>query len=156
MNPIIGIVASVLFGGSAYALYRSQNEKSQSGGEHVLTIPCYGKGGDEDVLSYYKSGGIAGMIYRIDINSNKTYKLFDKDELMKTGVLTEQQYGALHYLLGNHNKFDQEYCHATGNDIIYHKLRVYDKEINLGTFDKKCLPGDLYNSVRIIDNIIDN
>ena len=72
-----GLIIQILLILCVYYLYRTFSQPDITQGSDVI-------------LSAFKKGGIMGMIYRLEIYGNNSYKLFDHDKMIKFGILDDE------------------------------------------------------------------
>lgn len=105
------------------------------------------------MMTVYKSGGIMGMVYRMEIDNDKSYRLFDHDKLKKEGKLDATTMNSAIYLVDKFPQLNNSYCEFDGFDGIFHTLNIGNRNVSLGTLSNstdKCLPDDIYHNY---DNI---
>jgi len=106
------------------------------------------------ILTYYKSGGIMGIIFRLELYQNGTYKLYSHNILKKHHKINTTQFPQIIKLIDSINTLQDRYCDQYGYDLLIRILEINNKRIDLGSFDKNCIPANLYDSVKILENII--
>lgn len=89
---------------------------------------------------------------KLIIYSDGTYDSLLNEDSNKTGLLTQQQFESLKYLIDNRDKFKESYCEST-DDINYH-INIFDKEINLGNFDESCMDTELHQHINTIVEVL--
>jgi len=102
------------------------------------------------ILTAYKSGGFAGMVYRLEVYDNGSYNVFDHDQIHATGQLDPASYRAVNYLIDRVPELDNEYCIPEGYDMIYRSLHVGEKTVSLG----ECVPEDIEENFEKLDQLM--
>lgn len=109
------------------------------------------------ILIIYKSGGIMGMIYHMEIYSDRTYRLFDHDKVKRQGKLDSDIFKSAIYLVKKFPELKDKYCETDGNDMIYHGMKVGNRSVSLGTLNssfEKCLPDDIMDNYDKLDKLM--
>jgi len=91
------------------------------------------------ILTAFKTGGIMGMIYKVEIYDDKTYIFYDKDQVQAIGHVDAETDNSVNYILKKFPKLKNDYCVPEGYDIIYLSLQSNDKTVHLGS----CVPQDI-------------
>lgn len=132
---------------SIYLLYNFNNKRI----ENIFNV-----NNDGLVLILFKSGGIAGMIYRLEIYANKTYKLYDHDKLKESGIIDDVMSENVKQLIKIFPELNDKYCEFKGFDGINHSLQIGDKIIDLGVLNafEKCLPANVNTSIKELDKLM--
>jgi hypothetical protein len=109
------------------------------------------------ILTYYRSGGFGGLVRRIEIFSNRTYIVYDRDQIIKSGKLDDRSFMAADELSGMSSVFLDSYSKKIqGSDILYHSLKIGEKDIDLGMVgsNSDLIPKVLKNNVDIISKLV--
>jgi hypothetical protein len=108
------------------------------------------------VLVLFKSGGIAGMMYRLEVYHDRTYNLYDHDKLKESGIIDDRMSENVKQLIKIFPELNDKYCEFKGFDGIDRKLRIGDKVIDLGVLNafEKCLPINVDQNIRELDKLI--
>jgi len=86
----------------------------------------------DPIITYYKSGGIAGYVIRLEIYNNHTYKLFDHDKLVKTENVDTKTGVAISEILKNYSVLEQiPKTNIDGTDYLYHIIKVDGQSFSL-------------------------
>ena len=108
------------------------------------------------ILTAYKSGGFVGMVYRVEIYNDKTYRFFDHDKVKESGTIDNKTNESVNYLIQKFPQLNEKYCETEGYDLIHYSLQIGDKQISLGSFDtqENCLPQDIEDNFNQIDKLM--
>jgi hypothetical protein len=84
------------------------------------------------IITYYKSGGLAGYVIRLEIYGNHTYKLFDHDKLVKTDEVDVSTDEAIMEILKSYptlNNIPRDT--RNGNDFLYNSINIGGQHFSL-------------------------
>ena len=125
-----------------YSLYDNMSENNIKSNDLILTAT--------------KTGSIAGLLYKLEIYKNGTYKLYNHGELQKTGTIDGKTNNSIKYLINKFPELEDEYCKFDGTDGLYYGLKIGNQEISLGVPDRseKCLPDDINDNFRQLDKLM--
>ena len=125
------------------------------------------KNNENLMITIWKSGGIMGMIYRMEIYNDGTYTLFDDGKVKRQGKLNSEEMKSAVYLVKKFPELKASYCDEEGNDMLYHGMKVGNKEVSLGTLgplikeilqekviSEKCLPDGIMDSYLQLDKLM--
>lgn len=106
------------------------------------------------VIKFFKIGGDENLDFKLEVYSDQTYELFDKNELKRTGKFDSVRFEKILFILENVKKLKSNYCTLKGFNKIYHRIETDKKNINLGSFEIKCIPNDIYHSIKILEKMV--
>ena len=147
---IIGIIIVIILV-VIYFLYTKSNKSKKSKVEALTNDGTFNINNKrQPILTVFKTGGIMGMIYRVEIYDDKSYILFDKNQVQAIGQIDAETDNSVNYILKKFPKLKNDYCVPEGYDIIYISLQVKNKTVNLG----HCVPQDIAEHFEKLDKLM--
>lgn len=108
----------------------------------------------DPIVTYRQSGGIMGMIKKVEIYSDNSYKIFERDDMIGSGDLNQSQIKITNELVKNKNSFETDYSEENSGccDRFYYSIKIMGKEIKLGVLPNK-VPKLIKDGVAIYSKI---
>ena len=93
----------------------------------------------DPIVTYRESGGIMGMVKKVEIYSDNSYKIFERDDMIGSGNLNQSQIKITNELVKNKNSFETDYSEKNSGccDRFYYSIQILDTEIELGVLSDK-------------------
>lgn len=109
-----------------------------------------------DILQYYKTGGIMGMMYHIDFYNNGTYSVFDHDKIIFEDNLNEREKHAVLFFRNNLYQMPNNFCKppAIVNDGLNISMKMNGRSVLFNEEDNCPLPAVIKQNLKVIDNLI--
>lgn len=146
---VIPIIAIVIFVVVWYLFFRQKDTKQLTNNNEEINDK------QDDIqreIILVLSIKAENNINKLIIYSDGTYDSLLNDNNNKNGLLNQQQFESLKYLIDNRDKFKESYCEST-DDINYY-INIFDKEINLGNFDESCMDTELHQHINTIVEVL--
>ena len=77
------------------------------------------------------------LIYILNIYED-SYSVHINGKLAKTNSLCITTKGIIKQIISEFNQLKDSYCQTVGSDIVYYRLNIGDRSVNLGTFSSNC------------------
>lgn len=106
------------------------------------------------MLTYYRSGGFIGEVIKLEIYKNKSYKVFNLDELSKEGFIDSNTYDDIYNFIYSAYNFKTNYGgDAQICDNVHREIESITGHITIANIKANDIPLQLRSIITMLDEL---
>lgn len=144
---IIGLLITVI----VWVLYNTLTKPKQI--HNLQTIEQVNDNGT--IMTIYKSGGIMGMVFRLEVYDDYTYKMFSHDKLVYQDKLDANQINSVNYFIKNGSSFKELSQKLGGCDFLHHVIVINGQTISMDSLDEPTRHEEIKTNCNQLDKLMD-